>query len=446
MITNRKVRLLAFLAFVLIIALTSCSDANGGASNAEVRVVGTAEASEARALSGSAKFASGNVYLNSEDITSRLKPADASVMSGNDVEFEADVTVPSQIVTYSVSPKRGFVFDEWEITRSSFRELRNNPEWRNILKEIQEAISKDGQEIAINAEYIRYIRPTFERGVYYLHGHKNGDGTADNPYGSIEEVKEFIQSYGRDYDDDELTIKMRGGNADSFDISGLSFFGNDVDEIELKIIGGYDSSWNLSEEKTVFSGITFPSFGAVEEIELELRNIMIESFDYSEIAEDLEIDFKNCAVGTLKGASGKVLNAIAVENAEGSSITFVNSVAPYAKGNTYFHSLVKTASQADDVEGKNNIIIGSAAALDTDNLYLESWSESGYMTDDPDLIVQIINASPLHEDMVINGMDDDILEEDIEGRERYLIEDGERPSERDIKVSYGPYEYQYFDD
>ena len=56
---------------------------------------------------------------------------------------------------------------------------------------------------------------------------------------------------------------------------------------------------------------------------------------------------------------------------------------------------------------------------------------------------QIVKATPLPEDM--EGLDDDILEEDIEGRERYLLDDDDKwYGNKNIYVSYGPYEYQYF--
>ena len=38
-----------------------------------------------------------------------------------------------------------------------------------------------------------------------------------------------------------------------------------------------------------------------------------------------------------------------------------------------------------------------------------------------------------------------MIEEDIEGRERYLIDDDDRYG-WNTKVSYGPYEYKWFDD
>ena len=79
------------------------------------------------------------------------------------------------------------------------------------------------------------------------------------------------------------------------------------------------------------------------------------------------------------------------------------------------------------------------------------------------MINQITTAVPLSEDfpLLVTPLSDDddfdaddLLEEDIEGRERYLsdddYEDDDRSSRepwyRNIRVSYGPYEYQYFDD
>ena len=128
MITNRKTGLLAFLAIVLILALSACSQPDGsGASTAKVRVTGTAAQSSAkqRAASDTVVFASGTVSLQGEDITSQLRPEQTDTPAGaNDVEFHADIPVASEQVSYSVSPKPGFVFDEWKITRASRSELK----------------------------------------------------------------------------------------------------------------------------------------------------------------------------------------------------------------------------------------------------------------------------------------------------------------------------------
>ena len=101
----------------------------------------------------------------------------------------------------------------------------------------------------------------------------------------------------------------------------------------------------------------------------------------------------------------------------------------------------------------------------TENLYLNvSWTEGSYKTDDQELINQITTATPMSEEFPLPATSsrddddfdaDDLLEEDIEGRERYLSDDDyddddDRSSRdlwyRNIRVSYGPYEYLYFDD
>lgn len=100
MITNRKTGLLAFLAIVLILALSACSQPEGsGASTAKVRVTGTAAQSSEnqRAASDTVVFASGTVSLQGEDITSQLRPEQTGTPAGaNDVEFRADIPVASE--------------------------------------------------------------------------------------------------------------------------------------------------------------------------------------------------------------------------------------------------------------------------------------------------------------------------------------------------------------
>ena len=123
----------------------------------------------------------------------------------------------------------------------------------------------------------------------------------------------------------------------------------------------------------------------------------------------------------------------------------------------------------NDIKGQNNIVLAAApsgadgSGNGTDNLYLDSagWNWNDYKTTDQNLISQIITARPMSEDSRLSSASqgdddseaDDLLEEDIEGRERYLSDDGDdddRSSRdsgyRNIRVSYGPYEYQYFDD
>ena len=228
-------------------------------------------------------------------------------------------------------------------------------------------------------------------------------------------------------------------------------------ELELKIIGGYsDDIWNvLDGAKTTITGIKLPTSKGFEEIELELefRNIHFSELDYSDFASngdtEFEIDFRNCSVGTLKNVRGLVnglmVNEI-IKAANSSNLVIVNSVAPYVDGVVYYHSVVKNAS-GKTIHGANNIIeYGSLGPEDDrNNQYVAKWDGTSYKTNDPVLIEKLITAKPLSEDFIEDylDLDDDILEEDIEGRERFLFDDDWH---RGISVSYGPYEYQWFDD
>ncbi len=452
MITNRRTGLLAFLAIVLILALSACSQPDGsGASTAQVRVTGTAQyAVNQRAASDTLTFASGTVSLQGEDITSQLRPEQTSTPAGaNDVEFRADIPVASDRVSYSVSPRTGFVFDEWKITRASRSELKNDypDSWWDVLVEIQNAIKDDSQTISIRPEYIKYIRPTFDRG-YYLNpdAPEGGDGSADSPFNNLNSIiAELAKDNGRHYDDDELTIKIRSGSAGEFNLASLgqeSYY-KDESEIELKLIGGYDESWNLTEERTNIASIIFPDItnkNGIEELEIELRNIELTELDYEDLPrlnDDFEIGFRNCSVGTLKNASGKIVNGLVVDNLVNSSnAVFVNSSAPYDANSSYYHSIVRGAD-SNSITGRNNIVLGTAPAdgsgNGTENLYLNvSWTEGSYKTDDQELINQITTATPMSEEFPLPATSsrddddfdaDDLLEEDIEGRERYLSDD-----------------------
>ena len=436
--TNRKAALLAFLALVLAFTVVSCSDP-GHKTNAEVRVVGTA-VSEARSVASDLQFGSGEVWLGGNDITSSLVPAEGSNATDgqNNVEFVAEVPVIGETVTYRIVPRDGFVFDEWEIV--SRNEIRKVDNWWNVLNEIWQATRGDSETIEIRPEYIKYIRPSFDRGIYVKLGENIG-----------EKLKEYY-SKSWNYDDDELTIKLEEGDF-VLDLSEIKpERGEDEIELELKIIGGYDpSSWNITNRSTI-SEIKLPqSGGYIEEVELELefRNISFAELDYNAFRtkDDFEIEFSNCSVETLKNARG-IINGLMVKTIEkaqtGRALLIMNSVAPYVEGARYYHSVVMKGD-GKTVEGKNNIIVGGPG--DSDNYYVASWNENSYKTDDPELIDKLIQANPLSENLLegLEDMDDDFLEEDIEGRERFLIDDDKLGS-RGIKVSYGPYEYQWFDD
>ena len=442
--TNRKAALLAFLALVLTFTVVSCSDP-GHKTNAEVRVVGTA-VSEARSVASDLQFGSGEVWLGGNDITSSLVPAEGSNATDgqNNVEFVAEVPVIGETVTYRIVPRDGFVFDEWEIvSRNEIREVECD-NWWNVLNEIWQATRGDSETIEIRPEYIKYIRPSFDRGIYVKSGENIG-----------EKLKEYY-SKSWNYDDDELTIKLEEGEF-VLDLSEIKpERGEDEIELELKIIGGYDpSSWNITNRSTI-SEIKLPqSGGYIEEVELELefRNISFTNLDYNAFRTngDFEIEFRNCSVETLKNARGLIngLMVAAIEKAQtGRGLLIMNSVAPYVEGARYYHSVVMNGD-GKTVYGKNNIIVGGSG--DSDNYYVASWNENSYKTDEPELIDKLIQANPLSENLLegledhFDDMDDDFLEEDIEGRERFLIDDNE-PGSRGIKVSYGPYEYQWFDD
>ena len=494
--TNRNVFLLAFVAFVLSLILTSCAGAEHE-TTAEVRVVGTAAESASRSVSASAEFASAEIIVDDRNITDDLKPESYSTSgSTNDVEFQADVPVLGRTVSYSVEPRPGFVFDEWEFDRDARSLIRNEhgQNWMNVMREIMVEIAGDPETIEINPDYIKYIRPTFDRGAYFdasssTVSDENADiGTKANPISDIDELISFINKYsnGR-FDDDELTIKIRSGNAGDFNLDSLeqkSYY-KDESEIELKLIGGYDEDWNLSPEKTVISSITFPGLSGnnIEELEIELRNIELTELDYGKLPksnDDFEIDFRNCSVDTLSNADGKIVNGLVVETLDGSSsnVVFINSSAPYEADSSYYHSIVRGAD-SNSITGQNNIVLaaapadGSGSGDGTDNLYLEPTGWNGYKTDNQELINQITTAVPLSEDfpLLVTPLSDDddfdaddLLEEDIEGRERYLSDDDyddndddhdddddyrfDRSSRdsgyRNIRVSYGPYEYQYF--
>ena len=440
--TNRKVFLLAFLAIVLVLTSTSCSDSGRGTKTAEVRVIGTAKANNTRAVA-STSFGSGEVFVDGNKITDQLKPVPSSdeeqqtMTSSNDQIFEADVPVSGETVSYRVDPHPGFVFDEWKIVNRRAIMLDYKDAWWDVLKEIWVATRGDNETIRIKPEYIKYIRPSFDRGIYV----ESGENIKS-------ELEQYFNNTKGKYDDDELTIKLATGSF-GFDLSGLSWgYGDDEIELELKIIGGYDdSSWNNSgADKTKIEEINLPTFSMAEEVEVELefRNIEFTTFDYSifRSGEDIEIDFRNCYVETLKNARG-IINGMVVKNIDSSAqnIKVINSDAPYMADAVYYHSIIR-GENIGEIDGENNIIVADGSDETHRNVYIADFG-SDYKNEAFE--EQIVKAAPLPEDM--EGLDDDILEEDIEGRERYLLDDDDKwYGNRNIYVSYGPYEYRWFDD
>ena len=473
--TNRGI-LLAFLAIILI-GLTACSGSGGDPVTAKVFVNGTAMSANTKTVSSGISFASASIIVGGDDITGQLEPVgtvdpatgeadqNSTVQSGNNnVEFDADVPVTGTTVIYEVQPRPGFVFDEWEIMRWKLvNDHRDN--WRSMIVEIKEAIAGDSQIITIRPELIQYIRPEFDRGAYVDFGASpDGDGSVAQPLSTMEEVIGFINKESV-FDDDELTLKIRG-DINNLDFSSLtSGRFDDETEVELKIIGGYGDNWNPSGNKSIISSITFPKIRDDAEIELEFRNIEFNELNLSSIFgnsnarddddDEIEIDFRNCSVVTLTGASNRVVNGLVVEKlADGTTgVTFVNSDAPYGDGNTYYHSVIRGDS-IGVIDGKNNIIVAEAPTGTQNGGGSENYYNASFGEDykDSSLEELICTAAPLSEDS-ISGLDDDILEEDIEGRERYLSDeedgdddDDDRSPVRAIRVSYGPYEYKPIDD
>ena len=475
----KTVFLLAFVAFVLSLILTSCAGAEHE-TTAEVRVVGTAAESASRSVSAAAEFASAEIIVDDRNITDDLKPVtddpDYQANSPNDTLFGADVPVLGNTVSYSVEPRPGFVFDEWEFSRDARSRIRreHGQNWMNVMREIMMEIAGDPETIEINPDYIKYIRPTFDRGAYfdaeYDTDHNLPIGTKSNPISNTEDLATFITKYsdGR-FDDDELTIKFTSSFVGSLDFSQIHSgtehrYWDDERELELKLIGGYDSKWNYSDDRTSVEGITLPDLDKFEEIEIEFRNIAFTELDYSNLLgsygeDDREFEFRNCSVGTLSNA-GRIINGLIIDemSADSGNTTFINSVVQYDADDTYIHSII-TDYENGEIKGVNNIVVYSADNVvekqdDDSNYYIsraeyeKSFVLNGYKTSDQSLIDNLTTAAALNEDAFDDDhswhgieIDDDTIEEDIVGRERYLIDDDGHYWDTPT-VSYGPYEYK----
>ena len=421
-----------------------------------------------------------HLIVDDRNITDDLKPVtddpDYQANSPNDTLFGADVPVLGNTVSYSVEPRPGFVFDEWEFSRDARSRIRreHGQNWMNVMREIMMEIAGDPETIEINPDYIKYIRPTFDRGAYfdaeYDTDHNLPIGTKSNPISNTEDLATFITKYsdGR-FDDDELTIKFTSSFVGSLDFSQIHSgtehrYWDDERELELKLIGGYDSKWNYSDDRTSVEGITLPDLDKFEEIEIEFRNIAFTELDYSNLLgsygeDDREFEFRNCSVGTLSNA-GRIINGLIIDemSADSGNTTFINSVVQYDADDTYIHSII-TDYENGEIKGVNNIVVYSADNVvekqdDDSNYYIsraeyeKSFVLNGYKTSDQSLIDNLTTAAALNEDAFDDDhswhgieIDDDTIEEDIVGRERYLIDDDGHYWDTPT-VSYGPYEYK----
>ena len=246
------------------------------------------------------------------------------------------------------------------------------------------------------------------------------------------------------------------------------YWDDDELEIELKLIGGYDpDSWRVTG-RTSINGLKLPSLSYRNdelEIEIEFRNIAFTELDYSELlgssgdGDDREFEFRNCSVVTLSNA--RFVNGLIVKTSTGGkNTTFVNSVAQYDANDTYIHSII-TGYSGGEINGVNNIVVCTdsykPSSADNANIYISESGyasfDNGYKTSHQSLIDELTTATALDEDAFDDDnhswhgveIDDDMIEEDIVGRERYLIDDDGHYWDTPT-VSYGPYEYKWFYD
>ena len=445
-----RIALAMLLALALILA--GCSD-NKGNSTAKVYVQGAAASTVARDIAGGG-FGAGSVKVEGEDITNQLEKSNQTIdnqgTSANDQLFEATVENVPEIVEISVSPRSGFVFNEWKLNTWLLR--RSNLGWDAYLDLLLTEAESHSEILRVEADKAQYYIATFERGFYIELGteESGGDGTKGNPYKSFDDA---INALSGMRFDEEITFKIAGGSSTAvLDLSKLgsmkSIYRDDDELEEIRILGGYESTyWNKvgrSRFKLGASGYT----GDLEE--MEIASVAFDELDFSQLYRSgiEELELSDVSAKTVKAnARGIVANVVITETAP-SGATFINCVVPsYDSSSTYIHSMVVDTDDTDvsNVKGGNNIIISaSSSAFDSKNIYLPSTTTvDGYVLTDPSAADGIMDAE-IYKPTDIRDDDDledlyELLEEDIAGRER-PYDDDEGPWMRS-KVSYGPYEY-----
>lgn len=423
----KKLLTVLSLSLLLMIFAVACSTDSAN-HTAEVRAKGSYVNSNSRAIEASPPggFASGSVSVNGNKVD--LKPVSAQSANANNVDFSAIVTDVPERITLSVSPNAGFIFDEWELDKS---ELRRDNASRRKIRELEAILDDDADEnenLIVNAEDAKYFIATFDRG-YYIDNSKTekGNGTKESPYNSFTAADITAQNR----DQDELTLKLAISDS-PYSFASLVL---PVAIEEFKIIGGYNSSdWSASTfGETRLTGL--PVNLSIEE--LELRDVSIDNLDAA-IALD-ESEFTNVEIGNLT-INGQTVANVIVDNVIGSG-TLVNSVVRnYSAASIYYHSIVYKVT-GNDFKGENNILIyedgDQPLSDDGKNIWVKSSeidSDKPYLLKNPENIQNLKNAEPVN-----NKSDEleDYLEEDILSRDR--AEDGDN-----LKVSYGPYEYNEY--
>ncbi len=454
-----RIALAILLALALILA--GCSGQKGS-STARIFVQGASTV--ARDIAGGG-FGAGKVEVSGEDVTDQLEKSNETTDisgSGSDQLFEATVENVPEIITLSVDPYPGFVFNEWKLNTWKIR--NSNLGWNEYLDLLLTEAESHSENLTVSADNAQYYIATFERGFYIElgTGKSGGDGTKGNPYKSFEDAIDNIPS-SRYWDDDiELTFKVAGSDTsavlDLGDMAAIRGSYRDDGIEELKVIGGYRSSdWEKTGRSEFIIDFSGFSRGNIEEI--EISSVALPSLDYDALrrssGDDDELDdleFSDVSVENLTVTSGVVANLV-INNvkADGSAsiqsrgnLTFVNCVLEnYVQNATYVHSMIKNGVTRE-LSGRldlNNIVLtgnDDDGGVKGYNLYLPSDTQvNGYMLVNPP--ESVTDARSIGDEIEIEHgdfeieIDEDYLEEDIAGRER--ADDWGR------RVSYGPYEY-----
>ena len=422
----KKLVLVSVTVILLAFVIGCSSSGSGSVSSATVKVNGTAGKAYASKGLDSDYFYSGKVKINNEDITSKLKPTKNTTKGANNVEFEATVEVSTPMVELSVNPDVGFVFDEWELDKKTAKADRKAGTLSKSDYKALKLTDKDekAETLTVKANLVKYYKATFDHG-YYVNLSSTStteDGSKTTPYKSIKALVDELKTKTTSNEDDELTIKIAGNSTQLEDLDLSELKGYE----ELKIIGGFDNSWALTTDKTKFSNFLIGS--AIEELQIE--HLSFDSITLSNISEELEI--VDCEVKDLNAAADSVIINMIVTGTVPSSVSFVNSVAKYDASNSYYHCLIKDVPEGAKIKGANNILVGAITTPIANNLIVsDSDIENTYKV--KSTVTDISKAKVIQK---LNEKLEDLLEEDIEGRDREEAEDGKTPA-----VSYGPYEY-----
>ena len=441
------------ISLALIAVLAGCSGGESRNSTATVYVQG-AGSSASRYVAASAGgssapgFESGEVIVSGENVTDRLSSSDVetgqAAGGANDKLFEATVENVPSVVTLEVEPKRGFVFNEWRLNTHRVFTI-GNLSWSEYIDLMLSPAERHSETLVVPADKAEYYIATFERG-YYIDlesTSSEGIGTKSSPYGSFDEAISAMKSAR--FIDEEITFKVAGSDpSEVLTLSEMASIHTNGDELEeLRVLGGYDSSWNKTGRSSF--RIDFSGFSRGSELEdLVFSSIKLEALSLQDMSRNMDLDdieFFNVEVGDITGNPGVLANLIIT--GEAPAATYVNCVVESSvPGAAYIHSLIKEGVDGN-ITGFNNIIVsGTETKVWENNLYVPAGTEiRGYLLVDPP--AEATSARMYDDDIFENVLDaevdDDLLETDISGRSR--SEDDDHFHGRGPEASYGPYEY-----